>query len=64
MPVPLLGVVASLMMWKGVKFCSERWEMEEKLPRLRHVLVRFVQIGELYLPCELELQLAIENANH
>ncbi|XP_020270868.1 PRA1 family protein H [Asparagus officinalis] len=57
MPVPLLGVVLSLMMWEGVRFCSERWEMEEKCPGLRMVLVRIVQCATavvLYL-CNLQI---------
>lgn len=50
MPVPLLGVVLSLMMWEGVRFCGERWEMQEKYPGLRMVLVRIVQCSKFRYP--------------
>ena len=46
MSVPLLGVVASLMLWEGVRFCSDRWEREEKHPGVRQVLVHVAQFGE------------------
>ncbi|KAJ4791840.1 PRA1 family protein [Rhynchospora pubera] len=43
-PISLLGLVACLGIWEGVRFCIKSWEMEEKYPVLRQVMVNVALI--------------------
>ncbi|XP_073002813.1 PRA1 family protein H [Typha latifolia] len=59
MPLSLLGLVASLVIWEMLRFCSEKWELEERWPGLRQALVRVAQFATavvLYL-CKLQFTL-------
>ncbi|KAG1359009.1 PRA1 family protein H [Cocos nucifera] len=47
MPISLLGLLASLGLWELVRFCSDRWELEQRHPSLRQALVRITQFGKL-----------------
>ncbi|MCL7028423.1 hypothetical protein MKW94_024564 [Papaver nudicaule] len=42
MPLSLLGLISGLALWDGVRYCSDRWNLEE-YPSLRLTLVRFAQ---------------------
>ncbi|OAY83099.1 PRA1 family protein H [Ananas comosus] len=59
MPISLLGLMSSLVIWELVRFCNEKWDLEQRFPGLRQVLVRFAQFATaviLYL-CNLQLTL-------
>ncbi|KAJ3698227.1 hypothetical protein LUZ61_001932 [Rhynchospora tenuis] len=44
MPISLSGLLACLGFWEGVRLCIKRWEMEEKYPVLRQVMVNVALI--------------------
>lgn len=59
MPVSLLGVIASLVIWELLRFCGDLWELEQRRPVLRQALARLAQFATaviLYL-CKLQLAL-------
>ncbi|PKA56610.1 PRA1 family protein H [Apostasia shenzhenica] len=59
MPVPLLGLIASLGLWELLRFCSEKGKLEEKHPTLRIVLVRVVQFVMMVILYLSNLQITI-----
>ncbi|KAJ1697784.1 hypothetical protein LUZ63_006296 [Rhynchospora breviuscula] len=44
MPISLLGLGGCLGIWEGVRLCIKSWEMEEKYPVLRQVMVNVALI--------------------
>ncbi|URD74776.1 PRA1 family [Musa troglodytarum] len=46
MPVSLLGLIACLVLWEFVRFCSDKWQLEERSPGLRQAFVHIAQLGE------------------
>ncbi|MQL69922.1 hypothetical protein Taro_002210 [Colocasia esculenta] len=46
MPLALLGLVSSLAIWEALRIGSSWWDLEERYPGLRFVLVRVAQLGE------------------
>ncbi|PKU60015.1 PRA1 family protein H [Dendrobium catenatum] len=52
MPILLLSLMESLGVWELLRFCSDKWELEEKHPAVRTILVcaaQFVMLAILYL---------------
>ncbi|XP_038987291.1 PRA1 family protein H isoform X3 [Phoenix dactylifera] len=55
MPISLLGLLASLGLWEMVRFCSDKWELEQRYPGLRHAFVRIAQFAVVLYLCNLQL---------
>lgn len=58
-PVSLLGCLLCLALWEMVRFACSRWDMEERYPTLRQLLVRLVQLatGVILYSCSLQVTL-------
>lgn len=59
MPISLLGLLASLGLWELVRFCSDRWEMEQRYPSIRQALIRIAQFASAVVLYLCNLQLAV-----
>ncbi|XP_038987289.1 PRA1 family protein H isoform X1 [Phoenix dactylifera] len=59
MPISLLGLLASLGLWEMVRFCSDKWELEQRYPGLRHAFVRIAQFATAVVLYLCNLQLAV-----
>ncbi|WOK98244.1 hypothetical protein Cni_G06954 [Canna indica] len=59
MPVSLLGVIVCLVLWELVRFCNDKWKLEERNPSLRQTLVRVAQLATAAILYMCKLQLAI-----
>ncbi|KAL0904605.1 hypothetical protein M5K25_026733 [Dendrobium thyrsiflorum] len=46
MPILLLSLMESLGVWELLRFCSDKWELEEKHPAVRTILVCAAQFVE------------------
>ncbi|CAL9064002.1 unnamed protein product [Musa banksii] len=59
MPVSLLGLIACLVLWEFVRFCSDKWQLEERSPGLRQAFVHIAQLATAVVLYMCNLQLAI-----
>nr|CAD1839464.1 unnamed protein product [Ananas comosus var. bracteatus] len=62
MPISLLGLMSSLVIWELVRFCNEKWDLEQRFPGLRQVLVRFAQFATAVILYVCNLQLTLISA--
>lgn len=49
MPMALLGMLASLAVWEGVRYCRDHWALTTTAPGIAQALLHCAQIGE-FLP--------------
>jgi hypothetical protein len=47
MPKALLGILASVAVWEGVRYCRDHWELTTRAPRIAQALLHCVQMGEI-----------------
>ncbi|XP_020595427.1 PRA1 family protein H [Phalaenopsis equestris] len=59
MPVLLLSLMVCLGLWELLRFCSDKWELEEKRPAVRTILVFAAQFGMLVILYLTDLQVAL-----
>ncbi|KAL6863827.1 hypothetical protein ACP4OV_016730 [Aristida adscensionis] len=59
MPMALLGMLASLAMWEGVRYCREHWALTTRLPGLAQALLHCAQIVTAILLYVCNLQFAV-----
>ncbi|CAI9088707.1 OLC1v1023116C4 [Oldenlandia corymbosa var. corymbosa] len=48
MPIALVGLLLSLALWDGFKYCGDHWKLDQR-PVLRQTLVRVAQCGKLLM---------------
>nr|CAB3471268.1 unnamed protein product [Digitaria exilis] len=46
MPMALLGMLASLAVWEGVRYCRDHWALTTRAPGIAQALLHCAQIGE------------------
>ncbi|KAG8060898.1 hypothetical protein GUJ93_ZPchr0002g25184 [Zizania palustris] len=56
MPMALLGMLAILVVWEGVRYCRERWELATRSPGVGQVLLHCAQIGEFSISNDVPAQ--------
>lgn len=49
-PLALFGVISSLGLWEGFRFCCDRWGVESHAI-VRQISLRLIQFGELQIDC-------------
>ena len=50
MPMALLGMLASLAVWEGVRYCRDHWGLTTRAPGVAQALLHCAQIGEYDVP--------------
>ncbi|GJN03387.1 hypothetical protein PR202_ga20825 [Eleusine coracana subsp. coracana] len=45
MPMALLGMLASVGVWEGVRYCRDQWELTTRAPSIAQALLHCAQIG-------------------
>ncbi|XP_040384542.1 PRA1 family protein H isoform X4 [Oryza brachyantha] len=51
MPMALLGMLAILVVWEGVRYCRERWGLASREPRVGQFLLHCAQIVMMLHAC-------------
>jgi hypothetical protein len=46
----LLGMLASLAVWEGVRYCRDHWGLTTRAPGIAQALLHCAQIGEYDVP--------------
>lgn len=59
MPMALLGMLASLAVWEGVRYCRDRWDLAASAPGVAQALLRCAQIATAVLLYACNLQFAL-----
>jgi len=52
MPMALLGMLASLAVWEGVRYCRDYWGLTISAPGIAQSLLHCAQIGEYAIPAQ------------
>lgn len=50
MPMALLGMLTSLAVWEGVRYCRDHWDLITRAPGVAQALLHCAQIGEYDVP--------------
>lgn len=59
MPMALLGMLASLAVWEGVRYCRERWGLATRAPGVGQAILHCAQIATAILLYVCNLQFAL-----
>jgi hypothetical protein len=46
MPMALLGMLVSVAVWEGVRYCRDHWNLTTRAPGIGQALLHCAQIGE------------------
>jgi len=57
MPMALLGMLASLAVWEGVRYCRDHWGLTTRAPGVAQALLHCAQIGDYDVPAYPTLRL-------
>ncbi|AQK68127.1 PRA1 family protein H [Zea mays] len=59
MPMALLGMLASLAVWEGVRYCRDHWDLTTRAPGVAQALLHCAQIATAVLLYVCNLQFAL-----
>ncbi|CAM0950723.1 unnamed protein product [Alopecurus aequalis] len=59
MPMAMLGMLASLAVWEGVRYCRDRWGLATRAPRVGQALLYCAQIATAILLYVCNLQFTL-----
>ncbi|KAK3121603.1 hypothetical protein QOZ80_8BG0657070 [Eleusine coracana subsp. coracana] len=59
MPMALLGMLASVGVWEGVRYCRDQWELTTRAPSIAQALLHCAQIATAILLYVCNLQFAL-----
>ncbi|KAK1305566.1 PRA1 family protein H [Acorus calamus] len=59
MPVALLGLVASLALWEGLRYCKDAYEWEVRYPSVSNFLVRLTLFATAFILYWSNVQIAL-----